>query len=76
MPTCGACGAGRSSIATLGGGGSEAMLEETTAGAGGVGAFSFREASSVATTGATGIKWLVALFSGRFASSSRTRRIS
>lgn len=63
------------SIAIVGGGGMVAMLDATTSGVGGAGRSSFAT-SLTAVAGTTGIWWLIALFSGSPASSSRTRRIS
>jgi hypothetical protein len=77
MPICstGWGGAIVVSIAIVGGGGMLAMLDATTTGAGGAGRSSFT-ASLSAGVGVTGIWWLMELFSGKPASSSRTRRIS
>ena len=78
MPICstGFAGAIVVSIAMVGGGGMLAMLDATTTGAGGAGFSSFLTASFSAGSGVTGIWWLMELFSGKPASSSRTRRIS
>lgn len=81
MPVCstgaiGLAGAIVVSIAIVGGGGMVAMLEATTSGAGGAGFSSCFTASFSAGSGTTGIWWLMVLFSGNPASSSRTRRMS
>jgi hypothetical protein len=81
MPICstgagGLAGAIVVSIAIVGGGGMVAMLDATTSGVGGAGRSSFFTPSFGAGSGATGIRWLMELFSGRPASSSRTRRMS
>jgi len=81
MPSCstgagGLTGAIVASMAMVGGGGMLAMLAATTAGVGGAGGSASLTPSFGAGCGTTGIWWLMALFSGSPASSSRTRRIS
>src|SRR5262245_61263896 len=81
MPICSTGAAGFTgaivvSIAMVGGGGMLAMLDATTAGVGGAGVSACFTPSFGAGCGTTGIWWLMALFSGSPASSSRTRRIS